>query len=77
MNDPEDIVDSETPANDVSKVDAVHDLLNPDDDEIPGGILQIVAKCLKDVRKLKTTCSIKIVTQLVTVTKYVKLHEEY
>ena len=62
--------------NDVSEVDAAHNLLNPDD-EIPGGIFQIVAACLKDVKKLKTTCFIKMVTQLITVTEYVKLREKY
>jgi hypothetical protein len=63
--------------NDVSEVDAAHDLLNPDDDKIPGGILQVVAACLKDVKKLKTTRSIKMVTKLIAVTEYVKLCEKY
>ena len=61
--------------NDVSEVDAAHDLLNPN--EIPGGIFQVVAKCLKDVKKLKTSHSVKMVTKLITVTEYVKLHEKY
>jgi hypothetical protein len=75
VNNPEDVIDSETPANDV---DSVHDLLNLDEDEIPSeGILQVVAACLKDVKKLKTTHSIKMVTQLTAVTEYVKLCEKY
>jgi hypothetical protein len=67
----------ETPANDGSEVDAACDLLNLDNDEIPGGILEIVAECLKDVKKLKTTCCIKMVTQLTAVTEYVKLCKKY
>ena len=79
MNNPEDVIDSETLANDsdVSEVDAARDSLNPDEDEIQGGILQVVATCLKDVKKLKTTRSIKMVTQLTAVTEYVKLREKY
>lgn len=50
---PEDVIDLETLVNNVSVLDAAHDLLNLDDDEIPGGILQVVAACLEDVKKLK------------------------
>ena len=42
MNNPEDVVDS-----DVCEVDAARDSLNPDEDEIQGGILQVIAACLK------------------------------
>jgi len=77
VNNPGDVIDSETLENDVSEVDAAHDSLNIDEDEIPGDILQVIAACLKDVKKLKTTCSIKMVTQLTAVIEYVKLHEKY
>ena len=53
MNNPGDVIDSETLENDVSEVDAAHDSLNIDEDEIPGDILQVIATCLKDVKKLR------------------------
>ena len=77
MNNPEDISDLETPESNVPEIATACEWLNPEEDKIPAGILQIVAGCLKDIKKLKTNCSINMVTQLIAVTEYVKLHKRF
>jgi hypothetical protein len=61
----------------MAEIAAAHEWLNPEEDETSATILQIVAECLKDVKKLKTNHSIKMVTQLTAVTEYVKLRERF
>jgi hypothetical protein len=48
VNNSEDVSDLETPKSDMSEIAAAREWLNPEEDEIPAGILQIVAGCLKD-----------------------------
>jgi hypothetical protein len=40
-------------------------------------IFEIVKACLQDVRKLKSACSLKVVTQLTAVLEYTKLQDQY
>ena len=40
-------------------------------------IIEIVSRCLKEAKKLKSARSVKIMTQLTAVAEYVKLHARY
>ena len=40
-------------------------------------IIKIVSRCLKEAKKLKSACTVKIITQLTAVTEYVKLCAHY
>ena len=73
-NSPEDanVNDPELP-----EVVAAREFFEAEEYEQPRTIKQIVAACLKDVKKLRTVRSIKMVTQLTAVTEYVKLRERY
>ena len=66
MNDPE-----------LPKDVAACEFFEVEEHEQPQTIKKIVAVCLKDIKKLRTICSIKMVTQLTAVTEYVKLWECY
>lgn len=53
-------------------------MLDPDDEvSADVDIKQIVKTCLKEVRKLKTVKSIKMVTLLTAVSEYVKLRDRF
>ena len=56
---------------------ACDEWLDIDDDDNPEAskdILKIVKSCLKGMKRLKTGCSTKMMTQLTAITEYVKLH---
>ena len=85
---PKQVANSDTP--DVNDTDVNQDpngtkypgeewLLDEDQDEQEPrkDILKIVSDTLKEAKKLKSTCTIKIATQLTTVAEYVKLHVKY
>jgi hypothetical protein len=77
---PEEIADSEASPIDVPEVTAAREWLDDGEDDSPEGprdILDIIKVCLKDVKKLKTTHSINVVTQLTAVAEYVKLQDKY
>jgi len=53
-------------------------LFTPEDNsDEPRDIIKIIKSCLKDAKKCKTRCAVKIITQLVAVSKYIKLHAQY
>jgi hypothetical protein len=52
-------------------------LLEPDDHGEAPDIFKIVKACLQDVKKLKSACSLKVVTQLTAVLEYAKLQDQY
>jgi hypothetical protein len=53
VNNPEDVFDLETPKSDMSEIAAACKWLNLEEDKMPAGILQIVAGCLKDIKKVE------------------------
>ena len=71
-NSLEDVNDPELP----EVVDA-HEFFEVEEHKQLQTIKQIVAVCLRDIKKLRTIHSIKMVAQLTAVTEYVKLWECY
>jgi len=60
------------------EIAAVHTLFTLEDNsDEPRDIIKIIKSCLKDAKKCKTRCAVKIITQLVAVSKYIKLHAQY
>jgi len=57
----------------LSEVVAACEFFEAEEHKQPWTIEKIVAACLKDIKKLRTVHSIKMVTQLTAVTEYVKL----
>jgi hypothetical protein len=60
-----------------AEVNAACNWLDIDDDDGPDpskDILEIIRNCLKEVKRLKTGRSIKMMTQVTAVVEYVKLH---
>jgi len=47
------------------------------EDNKPRDIMKTIHSCLKDAKKCKTRCAIKMITQLVAVSEYIKLHAQY
>ena len=56
---------------DLPEITAAHDWLEADDHGEAPGIFKIVKAYLQDVKKLKSAHSLKVVTQLTAVLKYV------
>ena len=53
-------------------------LFTPEDDsDEPRDIMKIIKSCLKDAKKCKTRHAVKIITQLVAVSEYIKLCVQY
>ena len=76
----EDEVDETEPVPNAAEINAAHEWLDIDDDDSPQSskdILEIIKTCLKAVKKLKTGRTIKMMTQLVAITEYVKLRARY
>jgi len=76
----EDEVDEMEPVPNAAEINAAREWLNIDDDDSPQSskdILEIIKTCLKAVKKLKTGRTIKMMTQLVAITEYVKLRARY
>jgi hypothetical protein len=48
-----------------------------DNSDGPKDIMKIITSCLKDAKRCKTRCAFKMITQLVAVSKYIKLHTWY
>jgi hypothetical protein len=51
-------------------------LFTPGDNE-PRDIMKTIHSCLKDAKKCKTRCAIKMITQLIAVSEYIKLCARY
>jgi hypothetical protein len=82
--DPHNLADSEATEDNLPKTKAAHELFTNNgikgsklDGNSSMSIEEIVAACLKDIKKLKTPCTIKMVTQLTAVAEYMKLHCRY
>ena len=72
----EDEVDETEPVPNAAEINAAREWLDINDDDSPQSskdILEIIKTCLKAVKKLKTGRTIKMMTQLVAITEYVKL----
>ena len=52
-------------------------MLEPNDHDEAPDIFEIVKACLQDVKKLKSACSLKVVTQLTAVLEYARLRDQY
>ena len=76
---PNEVTDSEGAPDDVPEVSAARDWLeeNGTSNLRAKDVLGIIRACLKDVKKLKTTHSIKVFTQLTAVVEYIKLRDKY
>jgi hypothetical protein len=64
------------PVPNAAEINAAHEWHNIDDDDSlqsSKNILDIIKTCLEAVKKLKTGHTIKMMTQLVAITEYVKL----
>jgi hypothetical protein len=59
-----------------SEIAAMRTLFTPEDNE-PRDIIKTIHSCLKDAKKCKTRDAIKMITQLVAVSKYIKLRARY
>jgi hypothetical protein len=59
-----------------SEIAATRTLFTPEDNE-PRDIIKTIHSCLKDAKKCKTRRAIKMITQLVAVSKYIKLRVRY
>ena len=46
-------------------------------DNDPRDIMKTIHSCLKDAKKCKMRCAIKMITQLIAVSEYIKLHTRY
>ena len=82
--DPYNLADSEAAEDDLPEIKAARELFmnnGIEGFELDGNsftsIEEIVAACLKDIKKLKTPCTIKMVTQLTAVAEYMKLRCRY
>jgi len=82
--DPYNLADSEAPEDNLPKIEAARELFvnnGTEGSELDGNsstsIEDIVAACLNDIKKLKTPCRIKMVTQLTAVAEYMKVHRKY
>jgi hypothetical protein len=79
----DDVTDPETAPDEVPEVTAAREWLEEDEtndlERLPGArdVLATIRACLKDVKKLKTTHSIKAFTRLTAVAKYFKLRDRY
>ena len=75
MEQPEEVADSEGPGQiNTAEVEAAREWLDIDDGpEASKNILKIVKSCLKGMKRPKTGCSIKLLTQLTAITEYAKL----
>ena len=76
----EDEVDAAEPVFSAAEIIAACEWLDIDDNDClqsSKDILEIVKTCLEAVKKLKTGRTIKMMTQLVAVTEYVKLRARY
>ena len=76
----EDEVDETEPVPNAAEINAAREWLDINDDDSPQSskdILEIIKTCLKAVKKLKTGRTIKMMTQLVAITEYVKLRVRY
>jgi hypothetical protein len=78
------LADSEAPEDNLPEIEAARELFVNDgtegselDSNSSASIEEIVAACLKDIKKLKTPHSIKMVTQLTAVAEYVKVRCKY
>ena len=85
-DDKEDTVNDENPteqcSGDVDQSPGVQYLLTDDEDhgrpvQSQKDIIEIVSRCLKEAKKLKSARSVKIMTQLTAVAEYVKLRACY
>jgi hypothetical protein len=72
---PDGVADSETIAVELPEVEAAQEWLEIGDEDVPRSvdIFAIVKRCLKDMKKLKCGCTVKMMTQLTAVSEYVKL----
>ena len=48
-----------------------------DNSDEPRDIMKIIASCLKDAKRCKTRRAFKMITQLVAMSEYIKLHVRY
>ena len=72
--------DDECPAKSPEMEFVQEEMLNEaDGDNTPGNkdIYKIISQCLKDAKKLQSGCTVKILTQPITVSEYVKLQALY
>ena len=76
---PDAVADSETIQAEPAAVEAAHEWLEIDDQDVPRStdIFTIVKWCLKDVKKLKCGHTLKMMTQLTVVSEYVKHQDRY
>ena len=68
--------ETETTQSNAAKINTAREWLDINDDDSPESstdILEIVRRCLKEVKQLKTGCTVKMMTQLTAVAEYVKL----
>lgn len=77
--DPYNLADSEAAEDDLPEIEATRELFVNDETEGSelASIEDIVMACLKDIKKLKTPRTIKMITQLTAVAEYVKLRRRY
>ena len=74
MESTTDHSDPETTPEVPAAVDAACEWLEIDEDTPgPADIFTIIRRCLIDVKKLKCGCTVKMMTQLIAVSEYVKL----
>ena len=59
-----------------SEIVAMLTLFTPENNE-PRDIMKTIHSCLKDIKKCKMRCAIKMITQLVAVSEHIKLHMQY
>jgi hypothetical protein len=73
--------DTESGPIDPPAVKAARDWLDIDDEDQPSGspkdIAEIVKACFKELKKIKTGRTVKMLTQLMAVAEYVKLRTQY
>jgi hypothetical protein len=61
------------------EIAAARTLFTPpeDDSDEPRDIMKIIESCLKDAKKCKTRRAVKLITQLIAVSEYIKLRARY
>jgi hypothetical protein len=60
------------------EIAAAHALFTPENDsDKPRDIMRIIASYLKDAKRCKMRHAFKMITQLIAVSEYIKLHTRY
>jgi len=58
-------------------IEATWEVLRLEESNEPADIMKIIETCLKDVRRDKSNQAMKLLSHLIAVTQYVKLHAYY